>query len=115
MDGNETGFPRFRYVKPLSKGIGKRMTSFSLKIGRRIRQVFDSMPKQCDVNWLAAQLSCDRRNVYRIFEKENIDILLLARISRIMGHDFFADLSQDLQSASGEAFWEEGCEEQECV
>lgn len=78
------------------------MTSFSLKIGRRIRQVFDSMPKQCDVNWLAAQLSCDRRNVYRIFEKENIDILLLARISRIMGHDFFADLSEDLQSSSEE-------------
>ena len=74
------------------------MTAIGLKIGQRIRQVFDGMPKSCTVGWLAEQLNCDRRNVYRIFEKENIDILLLGRISRILGHDFFADLSKDLKN-----------------
>lgn len=58
--------------------------------------VFDEMPKSCTINWLAAKLCCDRRNIYRIFAKENIDIQLLGRISEILDHDFFADLSEEL-------------------
>ena len=65
-----------------------------VKIGKRIRIVFDQMPKTCTISWFAAQLNCDRRNVYRIFEKDNIDIHLLARISQILNHDFFRDLSE---------------------
>ena len=68
----------------------------TMKIGQRIKTVFDEMPKQCTVNWFATELHCDRRNIYRIFEKDNIDIHLLARISSILGHDFFADLSEAL-------------------
>ncbi len=45
------------------------------------------------VNWLARHLYCDRRTVYRIFQKESLDTSLLWRISRILDHDFFADLS----------------------
>lgn len=67
-----------------------------MKIGHRIKAVFESMPKSCTVSWFAKELNCDRRNVYRIFEKENIDIQQLASISRILGHDFFADLSREL-------------------
>ena len=70
-----------------------------MHIGHRIREVFDTMPKHCNVTWFAAQLHCDRRNVYRIFERDNIDIQLLARISRILGHDFFADLSMTMQNS----------------
>ena len=65
-----------------------------VKIGERIRIVFDQMPKTCTIDWFAKELNCDRRNVYRIFKKENIDIHLLARISQILGHDFFRDLSE---------------------
>lgn len=72
----------------------------TMKIGERIKSVFDDMPKSCTISWLASQLHCDRRNVYRIFAKDNIDIHQLAEISRILDHDFFADLSQ--------AFKEEG-------
>lgn len=72
------------------------MTSFRLKIGQKIKAVFDAMPKNCTVSWFADELHCDRRNVYRIFQKENIDILLLARISKILKHDFFRDLSEEL-------------------
>ncbi len=52
------------------------------------------------VSWLARHLSCDRRNVYRIFQKESLDTSLLWRISCILGHDFFADLSDAV--AAGE-------------
>lgn len=69
----------------------------SMKIGERIKEVFDKMPKTCNVNWLASQLHCDRRNVYRIFERDNIDVLLLARLSIILEHNFFSDLAEELE------------------
>ena len=68
-----------------------------MKIGRRIKEVFDSKPKAYTINWFAGQLHCDRRNIYRIFSKDNIDIILLGRISKILNHDFFADLSKSLE------------------
>ena len=48
------------------------------------------------VTWFAAQLCCTRPNVYKIFHKENIDIQLLWRISCILNHDFFRDLSDTI-------------------
>ena len=71
-----------------------------VKIGERIRIVFDQMPKSCTINWFASQLNCDRRNVYRIFEKDNIDIHQLARISQILNHDFFRDLSDEIEKSA---------------
>lgn len=65
-----------------------------MHIGKRIREIFDQKPKSCTVKWLASQLHCDRRNIYRIFLKDNIDIQLLKRISEALEHDFFADLSE---------------------
>lgn len=40
------------------------------------------------VSWFARKLSCDRSNVYRLFQKENIDTGLLTRISLLLNHDF---------------------------
>ena len=50
------------------------------------------------VSWFARHLSCDRSNVYRIFSKDNIDTELLVRASIILGHDFFADISNSLSN-----------------
>lgn len=66
-----------------------------MHIGRAIREVFDDLPKRCTVQWFADRLCCDKRNIYRIFEKENIDILLLMQISVILEHNFFKDLSEE--------------------
>lgn len=52
------------------------------------------------VSWFAQKLSCDRSNVYRLFQKESIDTHLLARISIILNYNFFAefdDLTSNLQ------------------
>lgn len=49
------------------------------------------------VTWFAKQLSCDRSNIYRIFQKESVDTNLLARISVILQYDFFSDLSCDVK------------------
>ena len=47
------------------------------------------------VTWFAAQLCCTRPNIYKIFQKENIDVHLLWRISNILEHDFFLDISDN--------------------
>ncbi|MCC8087792.1 MAG: hypothetical protein LIO79_00755 [Rikenellaceae bacterium] len=49
------------------------------------------------VTWFARQLCCTRPNVYKIFHKESIDTQLLLRISRILGHDFFLDISDQVK------------------
>ena len=50
------------------------------------------------VTWFAAQLCCTRPNIYKIFQKENIDIHLLWRISSILEHDFFLDISDNYRT-----------------
>lgn len=71
-----------------------------MKIGEKIKEVFKQMPKECTVNWFAQQLHCDRRNIYRIFAKNNLDIELLRRISVILDHDFFKDISEETLNKS---------------
>ncbi len=45
--------------------------------------------------WLAKELSCDRTNGYRIYEKSSIDLSLLMRISNILKFKFFELLSEE--------------------
>lgn len=58
-----------------------------MHIGTEIRHKLDE--QQRTVVWLARQLSCSRTNVYKIFEKADLDTALLMRISLILRHDFF--------------------------
>ncbi len=46
------------------------------------------------VAWFARKICCSRTHAYKIFEKDNIDIMLLTRICKVLGHNFFDDLSQ---------------------
>ena len=50
------------------------------------------------VTWFARKICCSRTHAYKIFAKDNIDILLLARISRALDHNFFADLSRTIDT-----------------
>lgn len=68
-----------------------------MKIGERIKIIFKELPKQYDIKWFAARLHCEPRNIYRIFEKENIDIVQLGNISRILNHNFFYDLAKSFE------------------
>lgn len=62
-----------------------------VSIGQSIRTEFERSGHS--VVWFAQQLCCDRTNIYRIFERESIDTLLLARISIVLKHNFFTELS----------------------
>lgn len=56
------------------------------------------------VTWFASQLCCTRPNVYKIFQKENLDIHLLYHISQILNHDFFKDISQSIYESDKNEF-----------
>lgn len=63
-------------------------------IGTLIRS--ELLRQERSVTWFARKLSCDRSNVYRLFQKHSIDTALLQRISVILAHNFFDDLSENL-------------------
>lgn len=63
-----------------------------------IKAELDRQPKARTVKWFAEQLHCKRTNVYNIFNRQSVDTDLLERISRILDHDFFLDLSMGMKN-----------------
>lgn len=61
-------------------------------IGLLIKEELEKQERS--ISWFARKLSCDRSNVYRLFQKDSVDTSLLARISVLLNHDFFSDLSE---------------------
>lgn len=68
---------------------------YMIHIGKHIEKVVHEQGRS--VTWFANQLCYNRSNVYKIFEKNSIDIILLWKISKILNHDFFADISFHLK------------------
>lgn len=64
-------------------------------IGSLIKEELERQERS--ISWFARKLSCDRSNVYRLFQKESIDTNLLVRISVILGRDFFSELSDNVK------------------
>lgn len=69
-------------------------------LGTLIRQELDRQERS--VAWFARKLSCDRSNVYRLFQKHSIDTALLTRISIILHRDFFSELSKNVHCGDAE-------------
>lgn len=63
-------------------------------LGKLIKEELERQERT--VTWFARRLSCDRSNIYRMFQKNSIDTDLLLRISLLLDHDFFQDLSMAL-------------------
>lgn len=64
-------------------------------IGQRIKEELERQERS--VTWLAKKLSCHRTNIYNIFLRDNIDLQLLIRISRILHHNFLKDIADDIE------------------
>lgn len=65
-----------------------------LSIGQIIKEELDK--QGLSAGWLAKELGCNRSSIYRCLSKNSIDTALLADISRVLGRDFFKDLSDNL-------------------
>lgn len=66
-----------------------------LFIGRIIEN--ELRRQERSVTWLSRKIHCDRRNVYDIFRRADIDTNLLYRISVALNTDFFKFYSMSLQ------------------
>lgn len=60
-------------------------------IGNRIEN--EVRKQEWDITRFAEEICCKRNNVYNIFKRNNIDIQLLARISKVLKHNYFKDLA----------------------
>lgn len=60
-----------------------------------------------NISWLARQLSCHRTNIYDIFRRSNIDIVMLQRLSEVLNYDFFMYLSKEMHKKAAESKKEE--------
>lgn len=58
-----------------------------LPIGQLIKQKLHEQERS--VTWFARKLHYERTNVYKLFQRESIDTLLLLRISHILHYNFF--------------------------
>lgn len=64
---------------------------FMFHIGEKIREILKT--KGRTALWLANEICVSRTHIYKIFDKNNLDMVLLMRISIALNHDFFADIS----------------------
>jgi len=65
-----------------------------MHIGHRIRDIARRQGRTSV--WLARELGCDRTNIYRIYDKQSLDSSVLLRISRILQHNFLAELAEEV-------------------
>lgn len=63
----------------------------SFHIGKLIKHELRDQGRS--VTWLSLKICCERSTIYKMFERDNMDIKLLARICMVLEHDFFADIS----------------------
>lgn len=83
-------------IQPPDIGSVYGILSFTMKpIGSLIKEELERQERS--ISWFARKLSCDRSNVYRLFQKESIDTNLLTRISILLGRDFFSELSDNVK------------------
>lgn len=83
------------FYVPLHRKIQNR-TKFKterMNIGKHIEEIMRKQGKSAA--WLATQIPCERTNVYNIFKRKSLDVRLLMRISVILQHDFFMELSHE--------------------
>ena len=66
-----------------------------MHIGQHIKEVMRQ--QGVTATQLARDICCARTHIHRIFLKDNIDIVLLERISQALNHDFFRDLSDEFR------------------
>jgi DNA invertase Pin-like site-specific DNA recombinase len=71
-----------------------------VNIGQKIKEELQRQERT--VSWLARKLNCTRAAVYRIFDKNSIDTALLTNISQVLHHNFFTELSEDVQNSVNE-------------
>lgn len=48
------------------------------------------------VNWLAAQIYCEKSNIYKLFRRKSVDLEQLMKISEVLQHNFLRDCFEEI-------------------
>ena len=64
----------------------------TIHLGNMIKRELKAQGRS--VSWLARTIKMERSSIYKIFERNSLDVALLIKISIVMDHDFFKDISQ---------------------
>lgn len=67
-------------------------TQNKLHIGHMVKSVFDQ--SGLSVAEFARRIHCERTNVYKIFNRQSIDVETLVKISEALEHNFFEDVTK---------------------
>ncbi len=70
-----------------------KLKAEDMNVGKHVEEILKKQGKSAA--WLASEIPCERTNVYNIFKRKSMDVRLLMRISVILDHDFFAELSRE--------------------
>jgi len=89
---NSVTFPPFPTLSVKTQN-NKEM---EIHFGQLIKDEFDRQGRRA--TWLAAELNCNRSNIYSIFQRENIDAQMLIKISQALEHNFFQDVANLLDN-----------------
>ena len=68
-----------------------KVKEMEIHVGHLIKEVFDRQGRRA--TWFASELNCNRANIYNIFNRENIDVEMLIKISLVLQHNFFQDIA----------------------
>lgn len=68
-----------------------------LSLGKLIQ--FEVYKQNLSVEEFAGKINCTRTHVYKIFGKSTLDVELLGRISKVLNHNFFVDIADNLELA----------------
>ena len=68
------------------------MESKTIHVGQMIEREMERQEKS--THWLAQDINRERSTIYKIYHRESVDVYMLARISVLLNHDFFKDLSE---------------------
>lgn len=71
-----------------------------MHVGKRIKEVMEEQGRSA--SWLASKIPCERTNMYDIFKREDVSVALLFKVSSILGHDFFLEISDELRNSQRE-------------
>ena len=66
-------------------------------IGQLIKE--ELVNQEHTVTWLAKQLNCHRVNVYNIFQRDNIDLSLLIKISKVLHRNYLKELADEVENS----------------
>ena len=66
-------------------------SEMNIHIGKMIKAEFKQQGRT--VKWLTEQLHCNRSNIYNIFNRKNIDVEMLIKLSIVLKHNFLLDIA----------------------